>query len=139
VNPTQPRPVYRRAYRFQFFLPITYNPDEGGYRAVIPEEKFETLHLRLTVEFPGLNYSLGTRPPQVQGLWLDPSKEPPELMPDICRLYDIVVEPDRKHREFFRDLLAEFLLEPSPDHLGFGQEAALLIFSRVEILYIERT
>jgi hypothetical protein len=59
-------------------------------------------------------------------------------MPDDCYLFDIVVLPNEQDRDFFRELLAEFLEEPEEAELGLGQQAALLVLSRVEMLLVER-
>jgi hypothetical protein len=137
VEPQVPPSPYRHAYRFQFFIPRKYNPDAFGRQDRIRQATFNALRRRLLARFPGMNASRA-RPPSVEGVWLDTTATPPEPMDDDCYLYDVVVEPNEEVRQFFVELLSEFLKEPDQGELGLGQKAVLLIFSRVEILYLEQ-
>lgn len=128
-----PPAQFVEAYRFQFFVPQSYNPDAFGHREPVPQRKFEGLHERLLAEFPGLTVSRA-RPPMGQGLWLDQTAN---VVGDDCYLYDLIVEPDDRHRELFRHLLTE-LLGPRETELGLDQQAALLILTRIERLLVER-
>lgn len=125
---------YTQSFRFQFFVPLFYNKNADDTRDEVPASKFARLHDTLTRRFGGLNYQRA-RPPLVTGLWSgNRSGEP---ITDECYLYDIIVEPSDEHREYFRELVSQFLQDrESP--LGLDQEAVLLVFSRVETLYLMR-